>query len=256
MIEHAPVRLALTGSQALSSRSRTTTHVQLQEVDADGVYSADYDWSPYDSNEAIGGGWKAQLRDQLDNLIADAVVTPGGVRARATITAVGNAGNGDTVTIGGQVYTYTNVAPAVANEVILGATRQLSLEHVLNAATGGAGAGSLYHVDTVRDPLSICELADDVLTVWARDFGWHGNLIAIDTDVAGWTVSEASNLLVDGTGDRGVFVQWPGTDMDQPTTPRLRYRWDLFGILADGQAMRLVQGPATYDRSATDPYST
>jgi len=72
--------------------------------------------------------------------------------ATATLTFTGNPANNDTasftqtingVSYGG-TYTYKTVLGSAANEVLIGATREASLENLCAAINGAAGAGTTY----------------------------------------------------------------------------------------------------------------
>jgi flagellin len=79
--------------------------------------------------------------------------------ASLDFTAGANAGNapiataGDTVTVGGQTYTFVNAlsTTAVANQVLVEATNAASLTNLENAVNGGTGLGATYSTGTVAN---------------------------------------------------------------------------------------------------------
>lgn len=106
---------------------------------------------------------------------------------------------GETTTIGGVTYTFTDVAPAVAYEVLIEVAVDDTLANLSAAINGGAGAGTKYGTGTVAHPDVTGTPAVGQVTVTARVSGVSGNLIAVATDGAdcGWDTSE---YLTNGVG--------------------------------------------------------
>jgi len=72
--------------------------------------------------------------------------------AQSTITSTGVAlTNGDTVTIGGQTYTFQTSLTDTANFVLIGANASASLDNLKSAINATAGAGTTYGTGTVAN---------------------------------------------------------------------------------------------------------
>lgn len=69
----------------------------------------------------------------------------------ATLTLTANPTAGETVTIGGVVYTF-RAALAAAYDVLIGAAGTNTRDNLLNAINKGAGEGSTYGTGTVQHP--------------------------------------------------------------------------------------------------------
>lgn len=77
------------------------------------------------------------------------------VKASGTLTSDATApSDGDTVQVGSVIYTYKTAlsSPAVANEVLIGASAAVALDNLKLAINAGAGAGSEYSTGTVVHP--------------------------------------------------------------------------------------------------------
>lgn len=68
--------------------------------------------------------------------------------AYAFLAASGNFSHAETVTVGGQTYTFQTVLTDVNGYVLIGATAAASLNNLIAAITLGAGAGTLYASST------------------------------------------------------------------------------------------------------------
>jgi hypothetical protein len=102
---------------------------------------------------------------------ADAVYTVGDTKASATLNFGGGAiTHGDSVTIGGQVFTFA-AAPANGNQVL----------------TGGGVAALAAAINNHRDIGNIvtATVAGNILTLEAKNKGTGGNMIAVATNLAG-----------------------------------------------------------------------
>lgn len=112
------------------------------------------------------------------------------VAATKVLTFAGQPNNGETVTIGGQVYTFktaltTNPAP-VPNEVLIGADAEASRNNLVAAINKGAGEGTTYGTGTVANAyVTATATSTDKVTATAKTAGAAGNDIAVDTDVTG-----------------------------------------------------------------------
>lgn len=124
-----------------------------------------------------------------------ALQTGGGYKAYAFyIHATGNFADGDTVTIGDQVYTYQTVLTNVAGNVLIGPSWQNSLDYLVAAMDLGAGAGTFYAAATtlnVKATGYVRNRGDWEIVATARVAGLAGNAIAcLDSSAAGSWIHE------------------------------------------------------------------
>lgn len=121
------------------------------------------------------------------------------VRATGTLTSdltIPTAA--DTVTIGGQVYTYRAAVTTTANEVLLGASYTTAFVNLTNAINAGTGSGTTYGSNTVANDFVVATnptVSTVVLT--AKVPGTVGNNIA--TTEAGSHTSFGAAALAGGT---------------------------------------------------------
>lgn len=111
--------------------------------------------------------------------------TVGDAKASATLTFAGGAiANGDTVTVGGQVFTFA-AAPANVNQVL----------------TGGGVAALRDAINNHPDigGIVIATVAGNVLTIEAKNAGTGGNAINVATNLAG-----GATVDLNGGGANGV----------------------------------------------------
>src|SRR5690554_4265378 len=102
------------------------------------------------------------------------------VAADGTVTvAVGNAQDGDEITIGDITYTWKTALSedAVPYEVLIGADNSTAAANLQKAITAGATAGTNYGTGTVEHPLVTATVNDNVVTVTAKTKGVVGNTI-------------------------------------------------------------------------------
>lgn len=126
-------------------------------------------------------------------------------KAAQTLTLSGNMTDADVVTIGTTAYKFTvNLStPAVANEVKIGATASDSIDNLIAAINGAAGAGTTYSTGTVAHAdVTAAAGAGDTMVATAKVFGTAGNAIAT-TESGGssaWgdtTLKTGANAVVD-----------------------------------------------------------
>jgi flagellar hook protein FlgE len=103
--------------------------------------------------------------------------------ATGTLTATGNAINGDTVTIGGTTYTFVttlSTLPTVPNQVHIGATEAATLANLVEAINGGANQGTDYSTGTVANASVTASPAAPTtsVTLTAKTAGSAANNIA------------------------------------------------------------------------------
>ena len=119
----------------------------------------------------------------------DTPQSPDGGAATATLTFGANAGNGETVTIGGRVYTFQTVLTNVAGNVFIGVSASASLDNLIAAINKGAGGGTTYAASTVAHPyFTAAAGAGDTLVITATTGGIWSHAIDLSTDVvsASW----------------------------------------------------------------------
>ena len=113
----------------------------------------------------------------------------------AEVTATGsvafgstNASNNDTVSIGGQTYTFKTslTAATTANEVLIGTDSAASAANLAAAINGGTGAGTKYGSETVKNAWAIASIGTTTTTVTltAAIAGAAGNNIALSASAA------------------------------------------------------------------------
>lgn len=145
-----------------------------------------------------------------------------GVKAFETLTAAGQPSANDTVSIGtaGKEKVYKFVAaltaPAVANEVVISAVNASgSLDNLIAAINGAAGAGTTYGTGTVAHTEVDAVAGDgDTVTITAKAYGVAGNLIACTCPV-GTALSFGNAKLVGGVDparDYDVYAQGSATN--------------------------------------------
>jgi len=99
------------------------------------------------------------------------------VKASGTLTLSGNAVADETVTIAGRTYTF-KATPNAANEVKVGASAEATIDNLVAAITGGAGAGTNYGTGTtVHATVTAMKASASTMTVTALAGGTAGNAL-------------------------------------------------------------------------------
>jgi flagellin len=119
-----------------------------------------------------------------------------------------NPGNGNTVTIGAQTYTFTSSTPAAANQVALGQTIHATLSNLMEAVNNGpagTGAGSDYGTGTVANTeAQVTSVTGNqaLLTTTAGYAGAAGNAVVLSANLSngagGGTVGTVNSQLSGG----------------------------------------------------------
>ena len=113
--------------------------------------------------------------------------------ATGTLTLADNAAADETVVIGDRTYTFKATLTA-ANQVKVGATASDSIDNLIAAINGAAGAGTTYGTGTVAHALVTAAAgAGDTMVVTAKTKGTAGNSIA-STETMGDGSWGAANL--------------------------------------------------------------
>ncbi len=116
------------------------------------------------------------------------ITVPAAASATGTLTATANFADGETVTIGGKVYTFETVLTNVDGNVLIGATASDSLDNLIAAINLGPGAGTLYaSATTANTSVSAAAGAGDTMVVTALLSGPAGNTITTTTTAANAT---------------------------------------------------------------------
>jgi len=125
-----------------------------------------------------------------------------GANASNVLSSIGNAGLGDSVTIGTQTYTFAAAAGA-ANTVAIGATAADSLANLAAAVNGGAGAGVAYGAGTVANVDATAVASGPSVTFTAKIAGAGGNSIFATETGANLGFATAGTL-AGGAGSAGL----------------------------------------------------
>lgn len=149
-------------------------------------------------------------------IYAEKALTPSTAEVRAvkTLTLSGNAVAGETVTIGGRVYTWvaTAVENAIENQVLVGAAATNSLDNLKSAIMEDpAGRGTLYSNCTTKNPqVNVSSKTATTVVIRADEYGASGTNIdtaetmtngswaATTSGVTGTAPTERSKAAVSG----------------------------------------------------------
>lgn len=100
------------------------------------------------------------------------------VAASNVLTFSGQPANNDTVTVDGNTYTFKTVFVDTAGFVLIGATVSDSIDNLVAAINGDAGAGTLYGTGTTpSDDASALNIDNDQMRATANTPGTAGNAI-------------------------------------------------------------------------------
>lgn len=127
--------------------------------------------------------------------LASVAVTASKVLTASAITAA----NTQTVTIGGQVYTFNTSLTNTANNVLIGADTTAMMLNLSRAINGGAGAGTLYGTGTVANASVSAIAATNTLTATALTAGTSGNSIAISETLTNSAWASGATTLSGGS---------------------------------------------------------
>lgn len=173
------------------------------------------------------------IGDRVFELSTDANITAGRIlvdlsassaaAATGTLTTTGNAVADETVTIGARVYTF-KAASTAANQVTVGANAAESLDNLVAAITGAAGAGTKYGTGTAVHADVTAVRASATMVVTAKVKGTAGNAIASTETMtnASWggsvlasgadaTATQTRDALVTAINLTGQTEKWTAT---------------------------------------------
>lgn len=154
----------------------------LGKVHPDGVYKTLLSGTDWDSAAGILKKVVGSPKNLANAATAIAVVDieglyaikfqssiSGGTLAKQTGTATGQPADTQTVTIGAKTYTFDTVLVDSANHVLIGATPSDTLDNLIAAINGAAGAGTLYGTGTVaHTQVTAAAGAGDTIVVTAN----------------------------------------------------------------------------------------
>lgn len=248
----------LTGARALEAESDYDLRCAFRVLNAAGV-----DWGPQDLSLFdpggfwAGNGFVGELRDSLGGtLLATALVTMAGGRSYGTLTFVTIAADGETVTIGNEVYTF-KTTPAAAYDVLVGADAAACMANLIAAINGDGDAPPQYDEETAVHPHVVAvEYSTTSMRIEAKSGGVWGNYIATTETLAGASNAWGAALMAGGTGQAGFLVHFDGPDI--PTTLvttgiSRRMVFDVFGLLADNSPIKVMHSSVQLHASSTDP---
>lgn len=147
-------------------------------------------------------------RDSAGQIRLATYETAGGVSATGTLTLTANVTAGDTMTIGGKVYTFRSALTdgGLPNEILISAVDASgTIDNMIAAINEAAGEGTLYGNGTEQNEYaSAAAGAGDTMTLTAREIGTAGNDVALtETFTGGGNVFSATPMSggTDFTGD-------------------------------------------------------
>lgn len=114
------------------------------------------------------------------------------IAATNTLTFGGQPSGGDTVTLDGETYTFEAAFTDTANNVLIGATVQDTVNNLVAAINSEAGEGTVYGTGTVGSVSGFAFAGDENVFFQALNPGVAGNAIV--------TTSVGSNLIWEGGG--------------------------------------------------------
>ena len=100
------------------------------------------------------------------------------VKATGVLTAAANPTDGNSVTIGSKTYTFRETL-SVANDILIGVSASTTLDNLVAAINGAAGAGSTYGTGTTAHTTVVAAAgAGDTVDITAQSVGTSSNSIA------------------------------------------------------------------------------
>jgi hypothetical protein len=129
--------------------------------------------------------------------------TPVNAVAAAKVLTVGDIPTaGETVSIGGKTYMWVSALVAL-NDVLIGVSAEASINNMVAAINGAAGAGTTYKTGTVKNAfVTAAKASASTMSATAKTKGVIGNSVAIAEDGANTTWASSAVFLsggVDGT---------------------------------------------------------
>lgn len=127
-----------------------------------------------------------------------------------TISAI-TAANTQTVSIGGQTYTFNSALTNTANNVLIGADATAMGNNLAAAINAGTGSGTTYGAGTVANASVTATANAGVVTVTARTAGTAGNAVVIaetltNASWAGGATTLSGGAAADTAGSVWLFI--------------------------------------------------
>lgn len=169
-----------------------------------------FDDSGHVLKRTSAGAWSIVYTDPNGAILGAAEWYDYGGAATATITSSGtNVSNNDTITIGGQTYTFVSALTGAANQVLIGSSADASLANLAQAINNDAtGLGSTYTSATPKNVFVSAgseNSSSHTLVVTALKPGLDGNSIGISKSAV--TITLSGTTLSGGIASQ-TFLYW------------------------------------------------
>lgn len=159
----------------------------------------------------LNDGWDGAVFTAREAWTRDCVVTAVGQKAIGVLTFTGQPANGQTVTIGGKVYTAQTLLTNVDGNFLIGGTFAETQENLLAALTLASESSVVYAPATTAHPtVDSYQGTGTSIRIEAKVGGTAGNAIATTENLNNATF--AAGTLQDGTDDRFVIY----IEVDEP----------------------------------------
>jgi len=199
-----------------------------------------YSTGPYRNDLYTGVTTRQTLLTNIDTSLRASGWTSENVYAFTVGYWTGQPTAAQTITLGGQVYTWRAAVGATANEVLIGVDASTSYANLFAAVNLGAGAGTLYGSSTTLNATVTAAfyIADSTAAgnirfqskINSTPFGQQG-LITVAETTSNFGFNNLTNILA-------------GYKWTCPKTPQTGQRMTIYGI----DAQESVGGPANYIR--------
>lgn len=196
-----------------------------------------YGWGPSGVRRYSGGSWAdvytaGGVNHMLANgkylfLLPDGAA---GTKATGSITFVSQPNTGDKVHVGRKIYTFRTAltAPQVADEILIGASKEASATNLKQTVNKEGTEGTTYSTGTAENPHVSASVASAVVTLTARRAGVWGNSIVVVTDGARLTDTNLGSGAAGGKGDIAaglITIVTNPTEDDTTVIGTVTYRW-------------------------------
>lgn len=178
VLERQTVASALNKLSVITGYTWEISYTKVLRMAAPGATSAPFNIAA-DDRKVIGdvavrptvGGYANRVRVRF---------TEAARSAYAFLSASANFADGDTVTVGGRIYTFQATLTNTNGNVLIGASAEASLDNLAAAITLGSGAGSVYAAaTTVHGTVTAYMQSASLMATVALSAGVSGNSIAL-----------------------------------------------------------------------------
>lgn len=204
-------------------------------TDADGAITGASEWSSVDGKKYLYWSTATKLHRKLlspdTNWTTDVDTTLISTSSTTTLTVSGSVVNNSVVTIGSTTYkfkTTLSTNPTTANEVLIGANAEASIDNLVLTITHGATEGTNYSTGTIKNTqVTAVKATASTMTVTALTSGVDGNYI--------YTTASGNYLAFTGIRMTGgvSYSTWPKINLTSQT-------WHTMAV-ADG-ALNICNG--------------